>query len=315
MIFGGCAGIGKSYFLISMARALALGETPFNYPKFHVDRPVRVLFIEHELKPYGLQKRLKPIFKDVDTNRLRDQFFYVSGEPGIQFSSFEGYEALKRVVREIQPEVLILDPIGKMHYENENDNGALSKICHKIDLLLKDGESWGMSVVFSHHFGKPAAVIRENDSVRDALDPYNFRGGSKWKDDPDVRVTMLEGLRLNTVHKSWYVDTRFLTRQGAGYPDLRFAINEFEDERVYFVKELNAPTGVGGTPKAKVAPVGEKKIPAEPDKPHTEAEVVTAPIVPDSSSSEEKTLVMPGDSAIKTVRPLFTPARKIPWKG
>lgn len=291
--------------MLSLARALSLGETPFECPRFQVERPVRVLYIEHELKPWGLQKRVKPIFGDVDPERYRDTFFYVSGEPAVQFSSFEGYETMQRLVDEVQPEVLMLDPIGKMHYANENDNGEINKLLHKMDMLLKSGADRGMSMVFAHHFGKPAAVIQQGDETRDPLDPYNFRGASKWKDDPDVRVTMVQGKLLPLEHKAWLVETRFLTRQGAGHPDLLFSVNRDANERVMFERELRVKKPLAGTPKPSEK--GDAKSPQEPlvqapsDKPE--------PIEKAASDSPQAMpdAVNPGESPVKTFR-RFIPA-------
>lgn len=247
MILGGGAGIGKSWTLLSMGRALSLGERPFACPMFSVDRPARVLLIEHELKPYGLQIRVKKVFEGVSLQALEDTFWYVSGEPALQFSSPEGRAGIERLVDEIQPEVLLLDPIGKMHYFDENDNGEISRLMYYLDVLLKRGRSWGMSLVFTHHFGKPSNDPRVRDFV-DPLDAYSFRGASKWKDDPDIRVTWTKGQYLATAWPAWKMTSRWLTRQGEQMADLVFTFNKNNDGRVLFDHEI--PNGGQGGPLA-----------------------------------------------------------------
>jgi len=225
----------NSMALLSMARALALGETPFDCPLFTVERPVKTLLIEHELKPYGLQQRVKKLFADIDPAQLEDKLYYVSGEPSVQFSTDPGFNTLVRLVNEVQPEVLMLDPIGKMHYYDENDNSGISRLMYQIDLLIRQGFDWGMSVVFSHHYGKPSEDPRASGG-RDKLDPYNFRGAAKWKDDPDVKVTMQRMEILRTAHEAWRIKTRWLTRQGGQIPDIVFTVNKNDDMRVIFEK-------------------------------------------------------------------------------
>jgi len=233
LIFGAPASTGKSMVLLSMARALALGEVPFDCPLFTIERPIRVLLVEHELKPFGLQQRVKKLFADIDPTQLEDKLWYVSGEPSVQFSSDEGFRTLIRLVDEIKPEVLMLDPIGKMHYYEENDNSGIAKLMYQIDLLIRQGFDWGMSVVFSHHYGKPSDDPRAM-GARDRLDPYNFRGAAKWKDDPDVKVTMQRLETLRTPHEAWKIKTRWLTRQGGQLPDIYFKVNENDDMKVTF---------------------------------------------------------------------------------
>lgn len=261
MIFGGQAATGKSMVMLSMARALALGEEkPLGCDLFQIPRPTRVLLIEHELKPYGLQTRVKKLFQDIEPSVLEDNFWYVSGEPSLQFSSSEGREEIGRIVETVKPEVLILDPIGKMHYGDENDNAAIARLMYYLDVLIKQGKEWGMSIIFSHHFGKPSDNPQASGN-RDKLDPYNFRGASKWKDDPDVRVTMERRERLLTPHQSWRIRTRWLTRQGEELPDIWFTVNKDDDMRVLFEK-IEAEKG-------GVRPL----VPSEPKEQHGFASV------------------------------------------
>ncbi len=258
LIFGGGAGIGKSMMMLELARGLALGKSPFDYDKFQVERPVKVLIVEHELKPWGLHKRGLQMYKTKqERDLIRENIFCVSGETSLNFSSPAGIRMLHEVVGEVKPEVLFLDPIGKMHYEDENDNSKMAKLFHELDRLVLLGRDYGMSLIFSHHFGKPPKGEYARDF--DPLDLYNFRGASKFKDDPDTRVSVAHTQFLPTPHKAWKIRTRWLTRQGEGPPDLVFTVNEKNDLRVRFVKEEGRPEGAvpnlpPGLPPSKPIP-------------------------------------------------------------
>lgn len=265
MIIGGHAAIGKSFIMLEMVRALALGTVPFDNPKFVVERPTKCLLIEHELKPYGLQKRTQDFFTPEELDLVEDKLYYISGEPSLEFSSDAGRKKITYAVEKFRPEVLFLDPIGKMHYFDENDAASMAKLMHYMDTLLRLGADWGMSLVFSHHFGKPP-----NDPPvgYDPLESYHFRGSSKFKDDPDTRVTVQRLKRLPVGWESWRMKTRWLTRQGEALPDMYFTFNEHKDLRVRFDRTDEPIITLPDLPPKQRAPEAED---APPKKTFVEA--------------------------------------------
>jgi hypothetical protein len=69
---------------------------------------------------------------------------------------------------------------------NENDNSDVQKLVrHLKELMVKHADK-DLSIVLSHHFGKPPRVT---DDEHDPLSPYNFRGASKWFDMADSLIT------------------------------------------------------------------------------------------------------------------------------
>lgn len=233
MIFGGCTKIGKTFFLTNLGKALALGESPFNCPWLKIEKPTKVLYIDHELKPFGLQQRVLPLFTERELKRIEEQFWYVSGRTEIHFSSVEGRKYLERLIAETKPEVLILDPIGKMHFFDENSSPEINKLMKHLEDLIAQGREWGMSLVFAHHFGKPN---RDPQYEKDPLDHYNFRGASKWCDDQDALVTAHRYEELATSYEAWRVKTRWLLRHAQSLPDMHFTVNAKDDRFVRFEK-------------------------------------------------------------------------------
>lgn len=263
LIFGGGAGIGKSMLMLELSRGLALGKSPFDYDKLIVQEPARVLIIEHELKTFGVQKRGQQMYKNKEERDMcRENLWLISGRTELNFSSPQGIKLIRKQVELVKPNVLILDPIGKMHYGNENDAAAMAKLFYELDELVLLGAEQGMSLIFSHHFSKPPKGEYAQD--HDPLDLYNFRGSSKFKDDPDTRVSVSQGQFLPLPHKAWKVQTRWLTRQGEGPPDLQFTVNEKDDLRVRFVKEMGRSTD-GKLPA--MPPLPPKVIPPAPTGP------------------------------------------------
>jgi AAA domain-containing protein len=243
-LFGGQAKTGKSFVMLELARALATGSKPFDHPAMTIPRVARVLLCEQELGPYGLQKRAKLAYAKEDLQKLDDCLWYISKQPQLKLDTQKGREYLLEVVDKVQPNVILLDPIGKMHHYEENDNAQISRLFTAIDALLKAFEQNDLSIIISHHFGKPST---NPQFTRDPLDPYNFRGASKWFDDPDTLITMARLGNLQTAHQAWFVKSRTVTRQGEELPDTMYTVNKNNDLRVIYEGEVADPVPVSST--------------------------------------------------------------------
>lgn len=225
MLFGGEAKVGKSMVMLELCKSLATGEPPFGVPDFSVPEPARVLLIECELGLYGLKDRVNKIVgSSLDPVEVEDNFWYVSKDPYLNLSSREGVLAVSNLVQEIKPNVLCIDPIGKFHSADENSNSEVAKVLGRLEKIQKDSEGQDMSLVISHHFGKPAKEDSRFVSASDGLSPYEFRGASKWFDNPDTLVTMKRVAELK--NGGWRLRSRWTLRHGAGRPDMLITINK-----------------------------------------------------------------------------------------
>lgn len=235
LLFGGHAKIGKSFVMLQLGADLATGEVPLCCPHFTVPHPVKVLLVEKELATLGLQLRTKTAFTKRNVELLESNFYYSSRESRLRLDTVEGHKAFYELIAEVKPEVLLLDPIGKMHTLDENSNSDISELFDVMDQFLNFGKAWGMSLIFSHHFGKPPKDARFE---HDPLDPYNFRGASKWFDDPDTLVTLSRTGNLPVDHLAWRLVSRWTTRQSEPPPDLYFTVNANKDLRVIYERGL-----------------------------------------------------------------------------
>lgn len=234
LLFGGTAKLGKSFLGIGLGRALALGRPMWDMPAFKVLKPARVLLLEQEVGKKGLQYRTTKIFNGDDEEKLKENFHVLSQLRGFRLDSYDSLDFLNRVTHEVGANVLILDPIGKMHGYDENSNTDVNKLFSLIENVLDKGSDLGLSVVISHHYGKPSRDPKFNV---DPLDPYNFRGASKWFDDPDSlmtfhRIPKDEDGKVGA--KGWKVECRAILRHGEELDDMMFHINEDGDLRVKF---------------------------------------------------------------------------------
>lgn len=229
MLFGGTAKTGKSFIMLELARALIAGsgEHPFGYTGFKTHGRPRVLIYEQEIGERGLQSRASAVFKGMDVERLH----YVSHDPVYKLDRASGVQRFIADIESFAPNILMLDPISKFHSCDENDATMIGKVLEQLDILIERFRpELNLSVILSHHFGKPK--MDQYGRVIDPLNPYNFRGSSKWYDDADCLVTFYRPPGLVVGKHGWPLVSRWESRHGEMPDVLRLHINEFDDFRV-----------------------------------------------------------------------------------
>lgn len=207
LIFGGHSKIGKSWLSTEFARSLITGTSPFDCPLIEVPRPVRVLYLEAEIGPWDLQRRLRMALSDVELELIQDNLKILSRVRSVRFDDVEHAKILGKMCRDNGINVLILDPISKMHAFNENSNDEINKLFNALDKVQEISEETDLAIIFSHHFGKPW-----KEDTYDKFSIHNFRGASKFVADPDTIVTVV---RSGPAGKfGWKLETKWETRQG-----------------------------------------------------------------------------------------------------
>jgi hypothetical protein len=265
LLFGGHAKSGKSFIMLELARSLALGVAPFNCPHLSTPHPVKVAILEQEIGPWGIQKRAKTILAGESRELLQANFHGVSQVRGLKLDTPGTVDFISDFCHKVGAQVLFLDPIGKMHGYDENDAAQISRLFSKIEEIIMNCKDLNLSIVMSHHFGKPLRDPRVELSDDQMFSPYNFRGSSKWYDDPDTLVTcnrLPPDRELG--HKWWYVKSKWETRQGEGPPEyLTFSVNRDANLRVVYEAEaMKASSKIYKAPVTKiVAPLNKPFTP------------------------------------------------------
>ncbi len=213
VLIGGEAKIGKSFVSMEIARALATGTCCFGRTDFAVERPVRVLLCDKELGADSLGVRLAGFFAGASAEELAlaaQNIFAVSGNPDFYFDDRARRQAIQDKLDEVQPNVLIIDPVSKFMQGSDSDNDHVKHFLETMDILMELHEANGLSVIMSHHFRKPQTDFR--GAKIDPTSSYNFRGGSKWYDDMDSLVTMQ---RHDVNDQHWRLECEPEFRHGA----------------------------------------------------------------------------------------------------
>lgn len=167
MIVGGASKAGKSFLVLNMGLAMASGTPLFDakYPNqtsvFPVYQRNRVLYIEMEVGKEGLKRRLDKILAAKEAWRFCD-FYIKSKDTNMRMDSADGILSMEAEIEQVQPTVLILDTLSKLHTQDENSAECMSKIMRVGDKWV---EKYKVSLIYVHHTGLAA------------LDPQNMRRG------------------------------------------------------------------------------------------------------------------------------------------
>jgi hypothetical protein len=243
LLLGGPPKIGKTFLLTEFARALTCGVPLFDFPYFAVPAQVGVTMVDQEVGQRGMQKRARGAFADQPRERYKGRALLISREPSLRIDTMEGFKAIRTLLSEFKPNVLLLDPMTRLHGADENDNSQMAQIFSRLDMLLHEFRGQEMSIVLAHHFGKKP---RGKDAHGyDPLDPDNFRGAGDWFGWPDAVITVERRWREGKCgpdKKGWFCHMRTTLRHCEEAPDLRVSINQLDDSRVRYMGTLEAPS-------------------------------------------------------------------------
>lgn len=172
-VYGGPSKAFKSWSLLDMALAVSTGG---DWLGFQTTRG-RVLYVNFELQPFALHKRLHAISTargcaitgNLDLWNLRGH-----GCPLTRL--------LPDLLRRVEGEgysLIIPDPIYKtLQGRNENDAGDIGALCGELEAVAV---KTGAAVAFGAHFAKG------NASGKEAIDRVS--GSGVWARDPDAIIT------------------------------------------------------------------------------------------------------------------------------
>lgn len=239
LLVGGQAKIGKTFLLLNMIRALVTGEPLFGNPEW-VAKPSKVLFVEREVGPYIIGQRVKMVMGGAPSWAVDNEHFQILSQPrGFTLSKSDCMKTLASYADDNGINVVVLDPINKLHHYDENDSSQMLRLVESLEEAL-DGKR---ALIMSHHFGKP---LRGQDAQgQDRLDPYNFRGSSRLIDDVENMMTLVRNPgRLVPAWESWSWDVRFSGgRLGPLPEDFKLEFNRLNDGRVYYMGLLDDLAG------------------------------------------------------------------------
>lgn len=231
VLFGGDTKIGKSWLGLNLVRAVITGEPLYNVNQFVTHEVGRVLLIDQELGPNTLGERCEQVFDDVPHNILKERALVLSRFRGMKLTDPRAQKWLTDQCVAEKIKVLYLDPIGKLHSYEENDNTAMNKFFDILDKILDATAEQEMSIVMSHHFSKSP---KDNAVKWDKLALGNFRGAGVFISDPDTLITVNRIPDTGGREDQWKYQTRWTFRHGKDLAggDLPLYFNKYGNCRV-----------------------------------------------------------------------------------
>jgi hypothetical protein len=155
MIIAGEPKAGKSRLVLNLALSLStglpfLGFQTMGYP--------RILFVQFEVSESRMRERVLGVARawKIPVDNSMPIFFLTI--PGLQLDNKHGIHELRKLIRAFRAEVVILDPLSKIHTRDEKEQGEMLGLLNTFDDLIDELD---ISVVLVHHMKKPSGQANE----------------------------------------------------------------------------------------------------------------------------------------------------------
>jgi archaellum biogenesis ATPase FlaH len=153
IIVQGAPKSGKSVFTLEVANCAANGDPVGGV--FHVERPMKVLFVEYEDAPMLVVKRLSRYLAGHhrDPRQLPENLLFCD-YPDLWLDSQRHKDLLIEEIKSRGIDLVVLDTLSYVHQaEDENSAADMKPVMANLKRIAKDS---GASIVLVHHAGKGA---------------------------------------------------------------------------------------------------------------------------------------------------------------
>lgn len=150
---------GKTWILIDLAIEAAKGGGLW-LGKFPVEK-AKVLFIDQERFKGETQRRFRSVIsaKDLVAQKLKQELFIRCGTT-TRIDLQHSFDAFKREVAEIKPDLIIIDSFATFHTTEENNRQSIQAVLERIKEIRNE---FGCTFLFIHHENKMAFDKENND--------------------------------------------------------------------------------------------------------------------------------------------------------
>lgn len=177
-ILAGMPKTGKTWLALDMAESIASG-TPF-LGQFPAQQGT-VLIYSPEGSPLELKNRMEQIKRRrEDSGALQrvptTERIYFMRKNRLCLSLEKDQEAIELAVMDVQPKLLIFDPLAECFHGDENSSGEVKPMTSFINRLARE---YGCSVLLTHHItknsgGDPGTWMRGSSALFAFGDSYLF---------------------------------------------------------------------------------------------------------------------------------------------
>lgn len=162
LLLYGVQKVGKSLLALLLALHLAAGK-----PWFHlqISKPHKTLFISAEGGLPMLIDRIQHLKAGEIIPPAENLKIWAI--PPIDILSATEFGGLVAAIETFQPEVIILDPLSKLHTKDENSNDEMAEVLGRLRQLVTNH---GRSLILNHHARKSGDALRGASSIAGEVD-------------------------------------------------------------------------------------------------------------------------------------------------
>ncbi len=206
MLIGAESKGGKSTFIAGLIRQMITGG---DFLGFKVTKPLKVLYMQAELREKRLKERLFPTYSKIDEDFKLN--LYIWSTNGLvlfkdkklkRHDDTDNYQEIEDEVKFIRPDILIIDPMLNFHNFNENDSQQMAAFFRELDYLKS---TYNMAIIMAHHFRKA-------------------------NQDSKKKSSLLESIRGSSALRGWAVTTIAMEGRGdSEYRELEFDLRNSDE--------------------------------------------------------------------------------------
>jgi len=185
---------GKSYLLLQLALELASGGAFFGR---RIARPFRTLLLQSEVVEGEYHKRTRRWATAYDD--LPPKMLALVTTESLKLNEPVGIQILGRILEEIRPDILVLDPLRAFVRGDENSSDVGEEFFTGLRFLQENTNDF--TLIYAHHVRKPGSEWLDDGSK------YDARGSGIWTDRPGT-VLRLSANSGQTQWKLNYEKTR-----------------------------------------------------------------------------------------------------------
>ena len=140
----------KSFFALNLSMAIASG---LDFAGFKIEKKSKVLHLSLEGGYFPNRSRIRKMSQAIELDSMKNINFVK--KVNISIENEEDFEFLRGCIIKSECEVLVLDPLAKLHLQDENSSNSMALVFKKIRELM---DEFGLSVIIIHHSGKNAGL-------------------------------------------------------------------------------------------------------------------------------------------------------------
>ncbi len=174
LMISACSNVGKSIFVMNLCLAMTTGMTRI-FDKWDV-KPARVLYVDLEMGESPMRDRFAMM---CGSKNLSSGTLFVKSLPCLNLLDAVESQALKKWLKDLNADVLVLDPLGHAWAGNENSAEDVIAVTRELNKIIAE---FNVSIVLVHHWRKATKDFKEGGQMA--------AGSYRWEAWLDSHITL-----------------------------------------------------------------------------------------------------------------------------